>query len=54
MSPFELDLGWTPRQPLDSLSGYSEDTIQTVTDFKSLLEESFDSTRFAQRLAQAR
>lgn len=53
-SPFELDLGWSPKSPLEALSSVPEDTVHTVNEFKTQLKESFKSATFAQRLAQAR
>lgn len=54
MSPFEADLGWPSKSILDSIVSHEEDSIQTVTDFRNKLEETFRSATFAQRLAQAR
>lgn len=53
MTPFEAALGWNPKSPIDILKGRNEGPLQSVTDFKKRLEESFRSARFAQRLAQA-
>ena len=33
MSPFEIDLGWNPKSPLDLLAG-PEDKNETVEEFK--------------------
>lgn len=54
MSPFEADLGWQPRSPLELLANHNEDKIQTVTEFRAALRESFKSATFAQHLAQSR
>jgi hypothetical protein len=34
VSPFEVDLGWCPRSPLDMLSG-SRTSLKSVEDFKA-------------------
>jgi hypothetical protein len=39
MSPFEVDLGWCPRSPLDLLSG-SRVIIESVEEFKTALQVS--------------
>jgi hypothetical protein len=36
VSPFEVDLGWCPRSPLDMLSG-SRSSLERVEDFKAAL-----------------
>lgn len=54
ISPFESDLGWQPRSPLDMLSSRQDDNVQTVNDFRTKLDQSFRNATFAQRLAQAR
>lgn len=54
MSPFEADLGWKITSPLDSVALHSDNSIQTVTEFRTRLEESFKSASFAHRLAQSR
>lgn len=54
MTSFEADLGWQPKSPLDLLANYTQDHLQTVTDFKEHLEESFRVATVAHRLAQAR
>lgn len=52
MSPFEMDLGWLPKSPLELLARSPDDSIQTLNDFK--VQESFRNAKFAQRIAQAR
>lgn len=54
MSPFEVDLGWKPKTPLDIISGRDNDSLPTVTEFREQLEESFKSATFVYRLAQAK
>lgn len=54
MTPFEADLGWLPKSPLDLFNTSSYESIQSVDDFRTALEESFRNATFAQRLAQAR
>ena len=39
MSPFEMDLGWCPKSPLDSLAS-SVDNNESVEEFKTRLKES--------------
>lgn len=41
MTPFEADLGWPPKSPLNSIANYAQDHLRTVTDIKENLEESF-------------
>lgn len=54
MSPFEADLGWKPRAPLDIISSRDDEHLPTVTEFRKHLEATFRSATFAHRLAQAR
>lgn len=54
MSPFEDHLGRSPTLPLDALVCQEEYSVQTATDFRNKLEETFRSATFAQRLEQAR
>ena len=52
MSPFELDLGWCPKSPLDSLVS-SADINETVEEFKSRLRESLNDAIFAHRMSKS-
>lgn len=54
MSPFEADLGWKPRSPLELFRNRKEENLHSVSELKATLEASFQSALFAQRLAQAR
>lgn len=38
-TPFEADLGWNPKSPLELLGTKSEDTVQTVNKFRDMLRE---------------
>ena len=52
MSPFELDLGWIPKSPLDMLSG-SEVPVQSVSEFKQRLKNSLEDAKYSYKLAKA-
>lgn len=54
MSPFEIDIRWYPKSPLETLYRMGPESVQTITDFKIKLDEAFKTATFAQRLAQAR
>lgn len=54
MTPFEADIGWNPKSPLDAITPTTDDTVQSVNDFKMKLRESFNSATFSHRLAQSR
>lgn len=53
MSPFEADLGWKPRSPLELFQNRKEETLYSTSELKATLEASLKSALFAQRLAQA-
>lgn len=53
-SPFELDLGWTPKSPLALLEGKPDDRLESINTFKQRLAASFKDAKFAHKLAQAR
>lgn len=53
-TPFEADLGWQPRSPIEISSSRHDDSFQTVNAFQAKLDESFRNATFAQRLVQAR
>lgn len=53
MSPFQADLGWQPKSPLESFSSRADDRLQSVSEFRDSLEASLKTTTFSQRLAQA-
>ena len=53
MSPFELDLGWIPKSPLDFLSG-TETPVQSVDEFKEQLKTSLDDAKFSYKVSKAR
>jgi len=52
MSPFELDLGWNPKSPLDMLSS-REDKNATVEEFKSNLKSSLEDAVYAYKISKA-
>ena len=52
MSPFEMDLGYLPKSPLDSLYGSSE-TNEKIKDFKLQLKESLKDAIYAHRITKA-
>lgn len=51
--PFEVDLGWRPRDPMDFLAG-SQPLVQSVKSFWSTVQGAFDDARYAHKLAKAR
>lgn len=53
MSPFEADLGWKPRDPLDFFNGKQSD-IASVDDLKQLLKSSMEDALYAHKLAKAK
>lgn len=54
ISPFELDIGWKPKSPLELLSSRSDYSTEGINDLRKLLLSSFEDAVFAHRLAQAR
>jgi len=53
MSPFELDLGWNPRSPLDFIAG-SEVPVQSVNELKQRLKTSLQDAQFSYKVSKAR
>jgi hypothetical protein len=53
MSPFELDLGWIPKSPLDFISG-SEVPVQSVNEFKERLKNSLEDAQYSYKVSKAR
>lgn len=54
-TPFDLDLGWTPRSPLDHLANTkNQSDLPNVDSLRLLLKNSLSDARFAHELAQAR
>lgn len=54
ISPFELDIGWKPKSPVELLSGSTNSSVESVNALKERLSASFDDALFAHRMAQAR
>lgn len=52
MTPFEADLGWNPKSPLDLMSS-SNHLNETVAEFKERLKETLEDAKFAYQLAKA-
>lgn len=52
MSPFEMDLGWNPKSPLDMLTS-NEDKNQTVEEFKNDLKASMEDAVYAYKITKA-
>ena len=52
VSPFEMDLGWQPRSPLDLLQR-AEASVESVNQFRRRLSLSYDDAAFAHGLAKA-
>lgn len=53
MSPFELDLGWNPKSPVD-LFARPDSSVAAVTDLKKRLNSAAADASFSHLLAQAR
>lgn len=53
MSPFELDLGWKPKSPLELLST-RDCSVESVTDLRTRLRSAATDATFAHLLAQSR
>ena len=52
-SPFEVDIGWNPRSPLDLL--HNTDTRnEEVNEFKTRLKDGLEDARFSMEMAKAR
>lgn len=51
MTPFELDLGWQPKSPLDCLAG-PESMVESVNELRGRLDVAYQDAKFAQ-LAKA-
>ena len=52
MSPFEIDLGSTPKSPLDMIFG-KERPAQNVEEFKEKLKLSFEDTHYCYKISKA-
>ena len=52
MSPFELDLRWTPKSPLNTLSG-KEIRAQNVEEFNEKLKASLEDAQYSYKIAKA-
>eukprot|EP00171_Calliarthron_tuberculosum_P001356 IDg1356t1 len=53
LNPFELDLGWMPKSPLDCLLGHSEVQVESVRQFQKRMVVAYEDARYSQRLAKA-
>ena len=53
ISPFEVDLGWCPRSPLDLLSGKSI-SVESVEEFKAALHASLKDAQYSYKISRAR
>lgn len=47
MTPFEADLGWLPKSPLQFLNKLNDDAVQSINELNSTLVASFRSATFA-------
>jgi len=52
ISPFEMDLGWNPKSPLDVISG-REETHAALQEFKNNLKESLEDAVYAYKISKA-
>jgi hypothetical protein len=53
MSPFDVDLGWCPRSPLDLISG-ARISVESVEEFKKTLHASLKDAQYSYRMSRAR
>ena len=53
-SPFEVDLGWKPKGPLDLLSHSTESPLEALNDFKKRLAAGLEDAKFSHAFAKAR
>lgn len=54
ISPFELDLGWKPKSPIELVCSQFHSSVESVNELQQRLLESFQDALFAHRLSQAR
>ena len=52
-SPFEIDLGWKPKSPLELITA-QDTSIESVNSFKHKLKSAFEDATFCHKLAKAR
>ena len=52
MSPFEVDLGWTPKSVLDMLTDRKE-SVEALNGFKSILSESLADEKYSSKESEA-
>ncbi len=45
MSPFEMDLGWNPKSPVE-MQARNDCPVETVTEIKSRLNETLSDAKF--------
>ncbi len=53
MPPFEMDLGWNPKSPVDMLAR-KDYPVETVAEFKSRLNETLSDAKFSYHVSKAR
>lgn len=53
LSPFEVDLGWKPKGPLDTLLR-SSTNLESLSDFRDRLKAVMEDAQYAHRLAKAK
>lgn len=54
ISPFELGLGWCPRSALELFARPADNSIQSASEIREKLQNTFEDARFAFRFAQVR
>jgi hypothetical protein len=52
-SPFEIDLGWVPKSPLELISA-KPSRVQGAEDFKTELQDALHDAQFSYKVARAR
>lgn len=53
MTPFEVDLGYNPKSPIDLLKK-SDDTVESINEFRNRIKSTFEDAQFCHVLAKAR
>ncbi len=53
ISLFEMDMGWNPKSPIDMLTR-NDCPVETVTEFKSRLNETLSDAKFSYQVTKAR
>lgn len=52
LSPFLLDLGWEPKQPLDFLGKHESISVESVAELQCILRAAYEDATLAYKIAQ--